>query len=70
MGPEAVTRALALAGWAAVAAALLVCPLLARIRSLGLAGLRELIAMLVATRWRRAAVVIGWMWVGWHFFVR
>jgi hypothetical protein len=25
---------------------------------------------LLGNRWVRAAVVLGWMWLGWHFFAR
>ena len=31
---------------------------------------RGLIQLLTATRTRRILMLIGWMWLGWHFFAR
>jgi hypothetical protein len=31
---------------------------------------RGLMRLLTATRLRRILMLIGWMWLGWHFFAR
>jgi len=31
---------------------------------------RGLLRLLTATRTRRILMLIGWMWLGWHFFAR
>ena len=30
----------------------------------------EVAARLESNRYRRAALLLGWMWLGWHFFAR
>jgi len=63
-------RSATLLVWALLAVAAVVLWLLAvggwgRIARLGVA-LRPLVAGRIA----RSAVVLGWMWLGWHFFAR
>jgi uncharacterized protein DUF6186 len=41
----------------------------------GIAGHRvarpgAVVRSLLANRWLRVAVLLGWMWVGWHLFAR
>ena len=31
---------------------------------------RGLMRLLTATRTRRVLMLVGWMWLGWHFFAR
>jgi len=31
---------------------------------------RGLMRLLTATRTRRILMLVGWMWLGWHFFAR
>jgi hypothetical protein len=63
-----VSRAVTLAGYAAVVAAALVLELVARAQGHATFG----DAVTAAVRWRplRLIVLAAWLWLGWHLFVR
>jgi hypothetical protein len=65
-----VTRTDSLALWAVLAALFVVAETLAhlgahRVRSIGSVAA----PLLARTPWR-IAILLGWMWLGWHFFAR
>lgn len=64
------SRPLALAVWSVCAALLLACEALARMSGGRYAGLVRLLGLLSASTPRRLALLLGWMWLGWHLFDR
>lgn len=64
------TRADALAVWAALAALLVVAETMAHTRRQRVRGLWSLTAPLLARTPSRVVLLLGWMWLGWHFFAR
>ena len=57
-------------GWAVLAAGLVVCALLPTLTHGRFATLAGFTRRLTRTRARLVLVFLGWLWVGWHFFVR
>ena len=56
-------------GWAMLACAVIGTQVLA-VRSRKVATVGELLKQLTARPVVRAVALLGWLWVGWHFFVR
>jgi len=65
-----VTRPESLAVWAALVALLLAAEALAHTRRHRVRGLWSLTAPWLARTPSRAVLLLGWMWLGWHFFAR
>ncbi len=63
------TRAVTLAGYAVLAACALGLERAAR-RSRRLATFGEALDVVLRRRSARVALVAGWLWLGWHLFVR
>jgi len=63
-----VSRAVTLAGYAAVVAAALVLELVARAQ--GYATFGDAVTAAVRCRPLRLIVLAAWLWLGWHLFVR
>jgi hypothetical protein len=63
-------RALTIAGYLVVAVAAVGLDLAARRAGSGLATIGEVFSKLSTRRAGRVAVMFGWWWLGWHFFVR
>jgi hypothetical protein len=63
-------RSLTVAGYLVIAIAILALDLAARRDTSRLPSLGDVVSTLSSRRAGRIAVVIGWWWVGWHFFVR
>jgi hypothetical protein len=63
------TRDITFAVWAVLVLAFVVAQLIAR-RTHPLPTLAELIRFVVRLPAVRVAVLVGWLWMGWHFFVR
>jgi hypothetical protein len=63
-------RQATLAVWAALAAALVGCEVLARATAGRLPPVAALARRVTAPRLGRAVVILGWMWIGWHAFAR
>ena len=63
------TRTVTLAGYAALVAMMIACETVAR-RTGRVATLERAISVLTARRAVRYVVLAGWLWVGWHVFVR
>jgi uncharacterized protein DUF6186 len=64
------TRALTIAGYLAATLAAVLVDLAARRPSSRLATIGDVFSKLSARRFGRVAVMFGWWWLGWHFFVR
>jgi len=56
--------------WGALGAALVGCAVLARRAKGRVPDVGALVRLLTAGPVRRAAVVLAWMWLGWHLFAR
>jgi Family of unknown function (DUF6186) len=63
-----VTRAITLAGYVVIAAAIGVSEL--RARRGGTATIGDALTLLMRRRVGRGIVLAGWLWLGWHLFVR
>lgn len=61
---------LADAVWAVLAVALLACEGAALARPARVAGVRTALRRLTVRPGWRLAFLVGWMWLGWHFFAR
>ena len=64
------TRTLALAVWGILAGLLVACEILSLVTRRRLAGLLETTARLSTPPALRVALLLGWMWLGWHSFAR
>jgi hypothetical protein len=62
------TRVLTLTGYVAIAVAIAAYELRARRR--GTATIGDALALIMRNRVGRALVVVAWLWLGWHLFVR
>jgi len=65
-----VSRDLVLAVWAFLAAAVVGCVLASIPRRSRIVSFGTLVDRASARIGWRVALVVGWMWVGWHFFAR
>jgi hypothetical protein len=63
-----VTRALTFGGYAVIVAAMIVADVVARRR--GRATLAHALTRLAGHRVAKWLLLAGWLWVGWHVFVR
>ena len=63
------TRPATLVGYAALIAMMIACETIAR-RTGRVATLTRVISALAAWRAVRFLMLAGWLWVGWHVFVR
>lgn len=66
MSPRTVT----LLGWAVLAAAALALEVASRRPNSRLVGAGRLLAQVTDRPVGKAVLVLGWAWLGWHFFVR
>lgn len=64
------TRPEILGLWVAVVAVLGGCQVLALVDRRHFAGITELLHRLTCSAPRRAVLLLGWMWLGWHLFAR
>jgi len=64
------SREVTLGVWIVIGIGFAACCLVSALRPGAVATPRTAIAALVAAPWRRAVVVLGWMWLGWHLFAR
>jgi hypothetical protein len=63
-------RAVILAGWVVLAVTAAAVELRARARPSRLVTLGAAVALAFRIRFVRFAVLAGWLWLGWHLFVR
>lgn len=64
------TRAITISGFAAVIAALVVLEILGRRKTNSIPSLSEWLGYVMRPRSGRALVLLGWLWLGWHYFAR
>jgi hypothetical protein len=65
-----VTRVVTIIGFAGVIAALLVLEVIGRRRTSRVPTLGEWLGYLMRARAGRALILLGWLWLGWHYFAR
>jgi hypothetical protein len=63
-------QAVTVAGWVVLAAAIVALELRARLRPRRLATLGAAIAIALRIPFVRFVALAGWVWLGWHLFVR
>jgi hypothetical protein len=63
-------RAITIAGFIAVIAALVALEILGRRKIGRIPTLSEWLGYIMRPRAGRALVLAGWLWLGWHFFAR
>jgi hypothetical protein len=64
------SRDLMIAGYLACAAGAVLLDLAAHRPGSRLASISDVFSLLSRQRAGRVAVMVGWWWLGWHFFVR
>jgi hypothetical protein len=65
-----VTRAITIAGFAGAITALVVLEILGRRPGNRIPTLGQWLGYLMRPRWARLLILLGWLWLGWHFFAR
>ena len=65
-----VTRPVTIIGFAAVIAALVALEIIGRRRTTRVPSLGEWLGYLMRARAGRALILLGWLWLGWHYFAR
>jgi hypothetical protein len=63
-------RAITIAGFVAVIAALVVLEVLGRRKDNRIPALGEWLGYIMRPKAGRALILLGWLWVGWHYFAR
>lgn len=64
------TRAITITGFSGVIAALIVLEMLGRRKTNNVPTLSEWLGYVMRWRPARALVLLGWLWLGWHYFAR
>jgi len=64
------TRAITIIGFSAVITALIILEMLGRRKINNIPTLGEWLGYVMRPRSGRALVLLGWLWLGWHFFSR
>jgi hypothetical protein len=64
------TRAITIVGFAAVIAALVLLEMLGRSRRTRIPAVGEWLGYIMKSQVGRALVLLGWLWLGWHYFAR
>lgn len=64
------TRAITIAGFALVIAAMVVLEIVARRRTTRIPTAGEWLGYLMRPRVGRVLILLGWWWIGWHYFAR
>ena len=65
-----VTRVITIIGFACVIAALIALEIIGRRRNSRVPTLGEWLGYLMRARAGRALILLGWLWLGWHYFSR
>ena len=68
--PPIPTRAITIAGFAVLAAAMVALEILARRPGSRIPTVGEWLGYLMRPKLGRFLVLAGWMWLGWHYFAR
>jgi hypothetical protein len=64
------TRAITIAGFALVTAALIALEVVGRRETSRIPTIGEWLGYLMRARIGRALILLGWWWLGWHYFAR
>jgi len=64
------SRTVTLLGWALLAATVVAVEARALVRRQQYATLGDAVSLVLRHRLGRGIVLLGWLWVGWHVFVR
>jgi hypothetical protein len=64
------TREITIIGFAAVIAVLIILEMLGRRKTNNIPTLSEWLGYIMRPRAGRALVLLGWLWLGWHYFAR
>lgn len=64
------TRLITIAGFAVIILALFGLEFLSRRKNSRIPGLGELLGYAMRPRAGRFLILLGWLWLGWHFFSR
>jgi hypothetical protein len=64
------TRVLTIAGFCCVIIALVALELIGRRRTTRVPALGEWLGYLMRARAGRVLILLGWLWLGWHYFAR
>jgi Family of unknown function (DUF6186) len=65
-----VTRVITIIGFAGLIAALVALEIIGRRRTTRVPPLGEWLGYLMRARAGRALMLLGWLWLGWHYFAR
>ena len=64
------TRVITIAGFAVLTAALIALEIIGRRRTSRIPTVGEWLVYLMRPRVGRALILLGWWWLGWHYFAR
>lgn len=64
------TRAITIAGFAVVIVALVTLEILGRRKNSPIPKLGEVLGYAMRPKAGRFLILLGWLWLGWHFFAR
>jgi hypothetical protein len=64
------TRAITIIGFVVIIGAMVVLEILARRPSSRIPTLGEWLGYVMRPRVGRALILLGWLWLGWHYFAR
>ena len=64
------TRIITILGFAAVIGALVTLEIVARRRTTRVPTLGQWLGYVMRARTGRALILLGWLWLGWHYFAR
>jgi hypothetical protein len=65
-----VTRIITIIGFSAVIAGIVILEIIARRPGTRIPTLGEWLGYLMRPKTGRALVLLGWLWLGWHYFAR
>ena len=63
-------RAITISGFAVIIAAMVILEILGRRPSSRIPALGEWLGFVMRPRAGRALILLGWLWLGWHYFAR
>lgn len=64
------TRAITVGGFVVIIAAMVILEILGRRPSSRIPALGEWLGFVMRPRAGRAVILVGWLWLGWHYFAR
>lgn len=64
------TRAITILGFVGVISALIVLEILGRRKTANIPTVSEWLGWVMRPKAGRALILLGWLWLGWHYFAR